>query len=461
MKKFLVFLFLIIPLSSYCQLDDLLDKLLPDIPVWKPGNAITTSISDAYPIVTWLGKFDSSTAKEIKNYKNVQPGYYRDTIQSYCLHAGTYAPTSGNGYLIAPLKGTRASVIASILRKSFLNPHIRQSEIQSLIWSIEAGCKFSDFSNEFQTRMSPLLSISDLAILNLNVSTALATLPLELQELNQFYSQFRVNLISKISDYSSLENFAVKIGIPSLGPNSRIINEGSWNYMSNGFFVRTYPKGYSVTVIEIYKPHTYKINKDKSGRIFSIERNDNSKIEINYSSPNVNSITINNKSVPILKFDAVKFAKDMGNILVENNGWMIFDQTDKMSVLTKNDSNIFYPSVEDYNHRKLNRRNTDLKYLSKSLGIVEVREFTDKVKKDWQLINDFKDGLKDIIKEQSLAAANGEIFDIEEFFKDLDFYICEIYKNLKITNTFDPCDFAAVPGNTYYQRLGLSTRKYK
>src|SRR5882762_7100952 len=68
---------------------------------WKPGAAITTSIKDSLPGFRGLddADFDPQQADSLVSFA-LKPGYYRTTIRSYCLHAGTYGPTKGNGYQI-------------------------------------------------------------------------------------------------------------------------------------------------------------------------------------------------------------------------------------------------------------------------------------------------------------------------------------------------------------------------
>ncbi len=65
-----------------------------------------------------------------KGFQLVKPGLYQEDLQTYCLHAGTYGPSRGEGYLYAPLKGGRAKIIKKILSNSFSHPEIPQQDIQ-------------------------------------------------------------------------------------------------------------------------------------------------------------------------------------------------------------------------------------------------------------------------------------------------------------------------------------------
>lgn len=72
---------------------------------WSPEGSLTTSLKDAYPVVSWLAKTHLQAKPTPGKSFNLAPGYYRFVIESYCLQAGTYEPTQGGGYLLAPLKG--------------------------------------------------------------------------------------------------------------------------------------------------------------------------------------------------------------------------------------------------------------------------------------------------------------------------------------------------------------------
>jgi hypothetical protein len=98
-----------------------------------PREAVTTSIKDALPVAQLLGRFLQGITPVTSRSTRVPSGYFRMRLQSYCLHAGTYGPTKGDGYLLAPLKGDRAPLIRSIMERSVAHPEIQQQDIQQLI----------------------------------------------------------------------------------------------------------------------------------------------------------------------------------------------------------------------------------------------------------------------------------------------------------------------------------------
>jgi len=115
---------------------------------------ITTSLADAVTEVPFLDDFDPKDLVRMTvlprgprgGFLLKHPGLYQLQAQSYCLHAGTYAPGEGDGYLYAPLEGPRSGVIRRILQNSVAHPQIKQSDIQTLIWAILSRTKLGDMA---------------------------------------------------------------------------------------------------------------------------------------------------------------------------------------------------------------------------------------------------------------------------------------------------------------------------
>ena len=168
MKKFIILLLLIFPTLLQAQLDDLIKKTaVPDLLEEKN---ITTSIEDAYPVTFWLNDLDERTPIEPEDYNApLGPGYYRLTVQSYCLKAGTHAPTKGSGHLFAPIKGKRDDLVVNILTRSVDHPEVAQHDVQLLLWSIIYGAKFTDLEPGLQMRVKPLLLDAEIADLSIGI----------------------------------------------------------------------------------------------------------------------------------------------------------------------------------------------------------------------------------------------------------------------------------------------------
>ncbi|OYX47788.1 MAG: hypothetical protein B7Y87_00650 [Sphingomonadales bacterium 32-64-22] len=190
----------------------------------------------------------------------VQPGYWQFTAQSYCLHAGTHGPGGGDGYLYAPLKGSREEAIRDILRNSNQHPGIDQHDIQTLIWAILARAKFEDLSTEHKLVAAQLLTRRQLATLNRSaldlvpsgaMSGLVGQVPAPLRAAFEAEAALRNGLVGGAS-YSDLEAIAVLSGAVPLGEGSVAVPSGRWSDHPDGYRIRYLPSGYSETEVHIW-----------------------------------------------------------------------------------------------------------------------------------------------------------------------------------------------------------------
>lgn len=240
-----------------------LDSLLKEAP------PITTSFSDAHNEILLPDDFAlepviplTSLPRGAQGSFLLSPGFYEAELQSYCLHAGTHAPSRGQGYLWAPLKGPREPMIRHILQNSVQHAEIEQQQIQSLIWSILARVRFSDLSPEIQRVASQLLTPEEIAELNggalgfippeaLNLVTA--NLPAPVRQVLEAENQLRYLLTQTTGDFTALEQIAVLAGDPPPGSGPEV-PLGRWSQHPGGFYLRYFPSGYSRTRVQVYVP---------------------------------------------------------------------------------------------------------------------------------------------------------------------------------------------------------------
>ena len=98
--------------------------------VLKAEPPLTTSLADALTPVPFLDGNDPEWPIPMNVMRRDEEGRfllslygaYTFEARSYCLKAGTHGPGQGEGYLYAPLKGPRATIIQSVLRRSALHP---------------------------------------------------------------------------------------------------------------------------------------------------------------------------------------------------------------------------------------------------------------------------------------------------------------------------------------------------
>ena len=335
MKKiiFLFVLSLIFSKFSFAQLDDVLKKVtknVANVELFEEKN-ITTSIDDALPVAFWLKDFDLERVPvepETYDFNNLGPGYYRFTVQSYCLHAGTYGPTKGSGYLMAPLKGKRSDLVYNVLNRSVEHPEIAQHDIQVFLWGIVDGVKFSDYSLEFQNKIRPLVTPEEIADLTLDLKNVpLEVMPEEIRKVAKYYQDLRAKITNPNITYNEIESAAMLNGYLPADPFSKYVQKGLWSYIGNGFYMRDLPISYPESVIEIYRPLYVNSSKDAKGRLSSLE-NAGSKIEISYDDdPGRDVITFDGKNYPIWRFKSIKLSgSNPGEeLILDNPGWAVKD----------------------------------------------------------------------------------------------------------------------------------------
>ena len=461
------FLFLI-STTAFSQIDDILKKTLPVLPDFSPEGTVTTSINDAYPVVPWLGNFDGFEPQPVTDFY-LAPGYYRTTIQTYCLHAGAYGPTNGDGYLIAPLKGSRAKMIRSILLRSEQHPDIKQEDIQRLIWGIEAGVKFSDYPADFQARVQLLLSAAEIAELNVDVSAVFDNLPEGMKDMAGMYKDLRERLVDPASNYQEIEQIAVQNGVPPIGPGSRTVNPGNWTYMKDGFYIRTFPNAYYSTVIEIYRPAVVSVQKDSKNRVTMFE-NDGYTTEITYNDdPGMDVLsTPGNPDVPIWRIKQIVLkGPDSGEEkTLDNPGWMVRGNGKPVnkggSKSINNSLTLDDPSYGDYEGRVQNTH----KALRDFDNYWKERNKTPSHRddKDFQNNKNIYDGLKaatnPLDKKGQMGWIKKNIMAFKDWWNRSSGALAgEGDNNSNAPIKFNPTHYVSTPGNTSFQRLSMSARE--
>jgi hypothetical protein len=155
-----------------------LDKLLE-----QPA-AITTNFNDVNREGEMMPEF-KSTEKFQPLYllpKNPEggyvlcEGYYEMTNKSYCLQAGTFGPSKGDGYMFAPVLGPKEAVVISILKSAEKHSEVTQHDVQILLWTIIARTKFADYSGPVKVTALKLLTTRELTQLE---GGALGILPID------------------------------------------------------------------------------------------------------------------------------------------------------------------------------------------------------------------------------------------------------------------------------------------
>jgi hypothetical protein len=261
--------------------------------------AITTDLSDAVTEVPFIDDFNPEDVAPLtrldrgphNGFLLDRPGLFELKCKSYCLHAGSYAPRKGDGYIYAPLKGPRAKMIQKILQRSVDHPEIPQTMVQTLIWAILAHAKINDMPQDMQDAASKLLAQEDINDLNqraLNVirdevsQKAWGHLPAPARRALEAENRLRSLLSTTSASYEELERVAVLAGAPEGTEGGREIPKGRWSYHPDGYFVRYLPSSYRETLYQISVPEPYKIERDAEKRIKTISDVLENRIEFEY-----------------------------------------------------------------------------------------------------------------------------------------------------------------------------------
>ena len=191
----------------------------------------------------------------------LKSGYFEMINQSYCLHAGTYGPGGGDGYLYAPVKGSAQEAVTAILQNSVANPDIEQRNIQLLLWAIVSRSKFEDLNTELKIVASRLLSKKQIASLNRNALSVLTSpqllrvtggLPAPLRQVMQAEADMRRMLSAPGLVYADMERAAVLAGKAPVGEGSVETPSRRWSKHPDGYYIRFIPSGYSHTLVQIW-----------------------------------------------------------------------------------------------------------------------------------------------------------------------------------------------------------------
>lgn len=279
MKKLLITVFLAAMLPVKAQIFDLLKDKVKDKTAALVGEkmmasitteAITTNFKDTNKVdvkTTDFGKSEKYTnlcpaAFTQEEGYLLKPGYYTIDLKSFCLKAGTYAPSKGDGYLFAPLRGPKKEIINSLVKNWYKHPEISQQTVQSIIWGVIAKSSFKNMSPEMQLAATQLLTKNELLQLSKMgldfvpdhlMSKAKSNLPKPVQIALEAENKIRSFFNSSSSNYAELERLAMLGGI---NPEKSDIDYGTWGLHPKGYWVSYHPHGYREMTVQIYVPPT-------------------------------------------------------------------------------------------------------------------------------------------------------------------------------------------------------------
>ena len=279
MKKLLISLFVFFAFIANAQIGDFLKIKIKDKAVNVVGEQVMASITTEAITTNFkdCNRSDIKSADFGKNEKYVnlcssnfsqndgyilKPGYYTLDLKSFCLKAGTYAPSKGDGYLYAPVKGQKKDIINSLIKNWYLHQEIPQQKVQALVWGVIAKSSFKNLSPDLQLVAVQLLTKKELLQLSKMgldflpdsvMNKAKSNLPKSVQMVLDAENKVRNFFSSSSSNYADLERLAMLGGI---NPETSDIAYGTWGLHPKGYYVSYQPHGYQQMTVKIYVPST-------------------------------------------------------------------------------------------------------------------------------------------------------------------------------------------------------------
>ena len=286
LKAIFIALVALSSLASCAAARLLLEDGLGQAPSRAAGGSLNTNLSDAYPAAPYVNhtyevkneqpKSVESLPTDKNGFRILRPGFYYKAARSYCLHAAAYGPRSGgNGYLLAPAKGTDAAILKHLI---LVGEHegVSQQKVQADIWAVEGG-GFDYVLHDFE--VARLLGPEDLLWLKARseekkemasaASIVENHVPSGVQRLLDARQRF-LNSLNSFADgaisYDELARAAVLTGEPPHDKADRIVPTGQWALVPEGYYVRAFPDSYASTRLEFYVPRPVKWVYDRLGR---------------------------------------------------------------------------------------------------------------------------------------------------------------------------------------------------
>ena len=143
---------------------DLLQFVLEYTLKQKLGNTLPLALnaSDALPTVEnaqlpggpFHGKPLYLTAQNVQT--PLAPGDYVVPVTAFCTQYSVHRPGSGTAYKLAPVKGTQAEVVATLLWRGNLAGK-RPQDLQATNWAIQAGVPYASMPKPYQATIDQLI----------------------------------------------------------------------------------------------------------------------------------------------------------------------------------------------------------------------------------------------------------------------------------------------------------------
>jgi hypothetical protein len=247
---------------------------------------ISTDLSDAVTQAPFLDDYNppeplplAALGYDANGVYHVFGGDFAVTLQTYCLHAGAYAPSSGDGYAYADLHGPESTIVRHVLQRSVRARDIPQTTIQMLVWTILSRTRPNTLNGELRQAAERLLDKQELSSLN---GGALGVIPDDLrmritprlpeavQRTIEIDNRIRSLAAQSGLTFEDWKAIAVPAGRAIARGGAPALPSGRWSYHKDGYFIRFKPSSFLETRVEVSVPRAIRIVRDAKGRITEI-----------------------------------------------------------------------------------------------------------------------------------------------------------------------------------------------
>ena len=460
---------------------------LPGISAWINGEpALTMSIADARIDVPFLDKVEARF-EDLQALRNsagrftMRSGNWTTELHSFCLFPGSRGPRSsdGQGYLLAPLRGSRAAVVQKLLDRYGELPDIPQPDMQMLLWGVAAKARIRQMAAAQQRLAARLLTPLELAALDRDalgvIPPALRqrvynALPREARALAEAENNLRELLGRANATYAELERVAV-LGGPEPAPE-RSIARGRWSIQS-GMLVRLVPSVYSRTTLQLSVPSPYRVVRDGLGRIVRIDFGEGRTTETDYDDtippfepPGVEGIV----GYAIRAVRMTRPGPDGGvdRWQVENAGWTFVNRVARRPAAQFGFMRASFGQTQLDRFRQWKERydrfNTEYRqraewYKQRWNTNVEPPPDVDQVLRDLEDMQHYRSAVEAVISGGPAGQLAWLIEHQERMNNALRRATIAISRMGEPSREFSPSGNVAVPGHRGSQRLGMSARR--
>lgn len=222
--------------------------------------AVTTSFADTIHIDTLPPTFEPKAFKPLTSLDRtddgsfiLKPGMYEAYVQSYTLDAGDPNTMKPGGYYPAPIKGTKAKIVAAVLKQIELHPDVAQGDVQQLLFSIVQGTdleKMSPVIQQIAVRVLPKDIIRQMQ----GATQAKAVEESLMNLLNQRIAK-DPKAAQQMAQWKQMQQQQAANSTFSVDPaTAEPVLRGTWAQMPGGFYVRYLPEGFMKTRLQLMVP---------------------------------------------------------------------------------------------------------------------------------------------------------------------------------------------------------------